>query len=307
LVNGQEGTAAATRRATKPIGDVPPDVRRLHTGAVPPSDATINNNVPEHPSQANDAGHAHERVEIHYAAVRWNRPGDAQADPDEEEPYGRINPEALSFHPERLALLDEPDDDVPVAPEAWFIEDRNGFDVAHCITLLEQVGVNEVFSRLGAEPSTGTSSFADFLEDASLQLEDDDDHALVGVADLDQWSLLIESNGFVATRPERRKVLSRGTTTVTLYAGINSSSEYSVTVDGEEQLSFDWMFPADHRGSRSDAFVEGMLAAGLVFEEDDWSENEVAALAFVEKLTGVRLTVGLLDGLTLRTGLIENY
>ena len=273
----------------------------------PSDDATINNNVPEHPSQPNTADHAHEHVEIHYAAVRWSRRGDARADADEEEPYGPINPEALSFHPERLALLDDPDDDVPVAPGAWFIEERNGFDMAHCITLLEQVGVDEVFSRLGAEPSTGTSSFADFLEDASLQLEDDDDHALVGVADLGQWSLLIESNGFVATRPERKKALSRGTTTVTLYAGINSSSEYSVTVDGEEQLSFDWMFPAGHRGSRSDAFVEGMLAAGLVFEEDDDSENEEAALAFVENLTGVRLTVGLLDGLALRTGLIENY
>ncbi len=95
---------------------------------------------------------------------------------------------------------------------------------------------------------------------------------------------------------------------VTLYAGINSSSEYSVNVDGEEQLSFDWLFPADHRGSRSGAFVERMLAAGLVFEEgDDRSENEAAALTFVENLTSVRLTVGLLDGLTLGTGLIENY
>jgi hypothetical protein len=273
----------------------------------PSDDATSSNNVPEHPSQPNFAGHADEHVEIHHSRVFWRQRSDARAAADEEEPYGPINPDALSFHPERLALLDEPDEDVPVAPEAWFTENRNGFDMAHCITLLEQVGVDEVFSRLEAKRLTGTSSFADFLVDASLQLEDDDDHALVGVADLDRWSLLIESNGFVATRPERKKVLSRGTTTVTLYAGINSSSECSVDVDGEEQLSFDWMFPADHRGSRSGAFVEGMLDAGLVFEEGDWSENEVAALAFVEKLTGVRLTVGLLDGLTLRTGLIQNY
>ena len=67
------------------------------------------------------------------------------------------------------------------------------------------------------------------------------------------------------------------------------------------------MFPGDRRGSRSDAFVEEMRAAGLSFEEVDWSENEVAALAFVENLTGVRLTVGLLDGLAVRTGLIENH
>lgn len=262
--------------------------------------------MPEHPSKLNSAEVTYEgHVEIHHAAVRRSRR--EEADADEEEPYAHINLDALSFHPERLALLDEPDEDEPVAPEAWFIEDRNGFDVAHCITLLDQVSIDDAFSRLKAKQTNATSSFADFLEDASMQLEDDDDHALIGVADVGRWSLLVESNGFVATYPERRKALSRGTTTVTLYAGINSSSECSVTVDGEEQLSFDWMFPADHRGSRSDAFVAEMLAAGLVFEEDGWSENEVAALAFVERLTGVRLTVGLLDGLALRTAVIENH
>ncbi|HEY0240638.1 MAG TPA: DUF6461 domain-containing protein [Friedmanniella sp.] len=271
-------------------------------------DAPTPDSVPDHPWKPDAAEHGgDEDAEIHHAGVRWSRGHAARADVDEDEPYGHINDDALSFHPERLALLDEPDEDVPVLPEAWFVDDRNGFDEAHCITLLEQVGIEDVFSRLKAKQTVGTSSFADFLQEAALQLDDDDDHALIGVADVGRWSLLIESNGFVATRPKRKRALSRGTTTVTLFAGINSSGEYSVTVDGDEQLSFDWMFPADHRGSRSDAFVEDMLAAGLVFKEDGSSGNEVAALAFVEKLTGVRLTVGLLSGLAWRTAVIRNH
>ena len=275
----------------------------------PSDDDPSATDVPDHPSKSDGVveHNENEHVEIHVTAIRWNPLNSSGAEADAEDAYSRINHDALSFHPERLALLDDPDEDAPVPPEAWFIDERNGFDMAHCITLVEQVSIDDLLDRLNAEQTTGTSSFADFLEDASLQLDDDDDHALIGVADVGRWSLLIESNGFEATRPERKKALSRGTTTVTLYAGISSSSEYSVNVDGEEQLSFDWMFPGAHRGSRSAAFVEEMLAAGLSFEEDDGSENEAAALAFVEKLTGVRLTVGLLNGLTLRTAVIENY
>ncbi len=87
-----------------------------------------------------------------------------------------------------------------------------------------------------------------------------------------------------------------------------------MTTDGVEQLSVDRYGPSTRTGARIADFDADLLAAGFVLDDRDDEEVEqggsvrgdVASAVVVERLTGVRLTVGLLSSLAWRTALLEN-
>ncbi|MGI3780557.1 MAG: DUF6461 domain-containing protein [Janthinobacterium lividum] len=87
-----------------------------------------------------------------------------------------------------------------------------------------------------------------------------------------------------------------------------------MTVDGVEQLTLERFNMSARTGARIDDFDADLLAAGFVLDDQDEEEDEVgdsvrddvASAVVVERLTGVRLTVGLLSGLARQTALLKN-
>ena len=239
-------------------------------------------------------------------------PARTGAGPGEEE-VQVLDPNAWSLSWERRAAEEaERDARLPereVGPDSWFVEAGDALAVAYCLSLVRDVDVDQAFARLGARP------VAQRVLDLDDLVEEAYDHAdggqLAGAAPVGRWTLVVEPNGFSATRPERKRALSAGTTLITLYSNVNGANELTVSVDGAERLTFDRMFPAERSGPDAERYTEDLLAAGFLFDEDaaeeadvDGLRDEVACAALVERLTGVRLSVGLLAGLRWRTGII---
>ena len=235
------------------------------------------------------------------------------ADVDDEPPQ-EIDPNAWSLNPEyrarEAAAYDDQPEVVPVTADTWFVEAGDALAQAYCVTLVRGVNAEDALARMEAKRvGRGPVTFDDLVND---EVDHDDDEQVVGAAAVGDWTLLLEKNGFVTTDPRRRRALSKGTTVVTLYLNFNGANEFSLTSDGVEELTFDRMFPAERKGTRAVEFDDDLWAAGFVFDEEeaaaadyDGMRDEVAGCALVERLTRVRLTVGLLTGLTWRTGLLK--
>ena len=237
---------------------------------------------------------------------------------DDDDLEQQLDPNAWSLNPEgraREAEDADPGPDVPVGPDTWFMEAGDLLAQAYCLTLVRGLDVDDAFLRLKAKPSSVVGPLdLDDLVDEAFEGLDDDRYQLAGAAQVGEWTLVLEPNGFAATRGKRKRALSRGTTVVTFYEGFSGSNELTVTTDGVEQLSFDRFNMSARTGTRIADFDADLLAAGFVLEEQDEDEvegsdsvrDDVASAVVVERLTGLRLTVGLLGGLAWRTALLKN-
>lgn len=233
-------------------------------------------------------------------------------DIDGDEGVQEIDPNAWSLNWEERSRQSAAEDDqprVPVTDETWFVEAGDVLAQAYCVTLVRGVSAQDALSRVGATSISGTRvSFDDLVED---EVDHNDDEQVVGASEVGDWAVLLEENGFTTNDPERKQALSAGTTVVTLYLNFNGANEFSVTADGVEELSFDRLYPAERTGTRASDLDSEMRAAGFIYDEEaaaaadtDGMRGEVAGCVLVERLTGVRLTVGLLGGLTWQTGLL---
>jgi hypothetical protein len=180
------------------------------------------------------------------------------------------------------------------ADYAWFNDHwlRQGF----CITLVRGLDEAEVLRRFGGErsqPRTLTVAEAGELSASS--------HAgypqLVLVATADGWSVALEDNGFEGWRPEVLRALSDGTRAVSVFDNGNEGY-FSSAADGRLLVQFELLFPQRRWGAQPDLLLPQMRAVGL---DPDWQqpppgELDTAALALAERVTGVQLNPGMLDG-----------
>jgi hypothetical protein len=188
------------------------------------------------------------------------------------------------------------------ADYAWFND--HWLREAFCITLVRGLDEAEVLRRFGGEHSpprrlteAEVGKLSEPLPSRYLQL--------VLVAMADGWSVAVEDNGFEGSRPEVLRALSRGSQAVSVYRNVNALGYFSDAVDGALLVQFELLFPQRRWGSQPDLLLPQMRAVGLDpdWHEPPYGELDTAALALAERVTGVRLDPGILDGPLLVAGI----
>ena len=262
-------------------------------------------------------GEGHVEVRITGGLFRPRFPRSGQHGHGDDELEQQLDPNAWSLNPEgraREAATADVGPDVPVGPDTWFMEAGDLLAQAYCLTLVRGSDVDSTFLRLKAKPNSvgGPLDLEDLVGEA-YEGVDDDRYQLAGAAQIGEWTLVLEPNGFAGTGTKHKRALSRGTTVITFYEGFSGSNELTVTTDGVEQLTFDRFNMSARTGNRIADFDADLLAAGFDLQEQDEEGDEggdsvrddVASAIVVERLAGVRLTLALLSGVAWRTALIE--
>jgi Family of unknown function (DUF6461) len=168
---------------------------------------------------------------------------------------------------------------------------------AFCITLVRELDQVEVLRRVGAEhsrPRTLTAAEAGELS-GSFQAGYPQ---LVLVARADGWSVAVEGNGWEGSRLEVLRALSGGTQAVSVYRNVEALGYFNYAVDGQVLVSFELLFPQRRWGSQPDLLLPQMRAVDLDPDRHQPSYDDVviSALALAERVTGVHLDPGMLEG-----------
>lgn len=131
----------------------------------------------------------------------------------------------------------------------------------------------------------------------------------VGIAQVGAWALLVEDNGTLGTTDALVVPLSAGTTLVSHYQRADGHGRLLVLADREVRLDFDPLDARKRSGSGADSLAPVIDAAGFAYAEtirlgDDPAVYRTycmeAAFALTERLTGVPMTLDLLNTSTYR-------
>jgi hypothetical protein len=207
---------------------------------------------------------------------------------------------------------------MPAAAEyAWVDDWYDTTGQAYCLTLARDLAPREFLARLRAVPDPvlgGTSEGLAGLAGRSLGLwgEEPVRHTVIGVTlvrapdDSPPWTLGVEVNGFLGVTPSVIGPLSAGAEVVS--HGENSGAgpgRFYWLADGAVRLEFETMYPQDREGTGAHAtdVEQAMTEAGFDLDDDNLDHPMASAFALAERLTGVRVTVGLLDGARYEVGL----
>jgi hypothetical protein len=197
------------------------------------------------------------------------------------------------------------------ADYTWFESQFPGLAEAYCLTLSRGLRPQDFLARIGATeqaPLTGVSALFEPSMEAWRQYEGT--ALLIGATSVTgeagEWTLGVESNGFLGVTPEVVAPASAGTRIVSHFQNIEGVTRFYWIEDGGIRLYFSPLDPSDREGSTPDALTGVMRQVG--FDLDDDSDNAddciAAALALAEHLTGVRLTPELLEQATFLCGIV---
>jgi len=200
---------------------------------------------------------------------------------------------------------------VTAADYAWFEDRFPGLSEAYCLTLARGLEPQEFLARVGATRQQRQLAGVNAILEPSMQAWDrfDGEALLIAATAVpdgtSQWTLGVESNGFLGVTPQVIVPASKGTRIVSHFQNIEAVSRFFWIEDGDIRLQFSPLEPAYREGSTPDAVLDAMLESG--FDPDPDSEDDEncvpAALALAEHLTGVRLTPELLDQATYLSGI----
>lgn len=169
----------------------------------------------------------------------------------------------------------------------WF-ETNDELTAGFCFTWIAGLTPEQVVQRLGGRRLRTTGWRADW---ASLPGRRSGE-AVMAVAQMPGWSVIVEDNGVLALRDDLLERLSAGTTVVTHYRNVELDSRFALLKNGELQVAFDPYDPGDRIGRRPDALLADMRAVGLTPDDQDSDDAEAteSAFALTERLTGVPMT-----------------
>jgi hypothetical protein len=166
---------------------------------------------------------------------------------------------------------------------------------AMCVTVVEGCTPEQALSRMGADRETlrqRTVAEADELRWPAL------------AAPFAGGAIVLEPNGFQATRPEVIRALTAGGgRSTTVFWNINAVQEVLRAEGGRRRWSFSPPVDEPHR----DGPLEEIRAAiaGLPFDEEEWLDFPALALTLLERETGFRLDAGWLAAPHLSASLVE--
>ncbi|CAL9368899.1 hypothetical protein SUDANB37_00844 [Streptomyces sp. enrichment culture] len=202
------------------------------------------------------------------------------------------------------------DMNVTAADYRWLGDHCPELIEAYCLTLVHAVSPEEALRRLRARAEGRVTGISALVEAAAeAWKESGGDRHFVGVCAVDGWTLVVEPNGYLGSLDEAAGPLSRGTELVTHFRNVNAVDHFSRYVDGELRVHFEPLFPYARDGADPDGAVALMREVGFDLREDDGDLQATteAAFALAERITGVRLTPGLLDGAEFRTGSVPVF
>ena len=201
------------------------------------------------------------------------------------------------------------------ADYAWVDEEDPAIFEAYCLTLARGLAPAEFLSRLGASPEAPRSGITALYEpsydvwaDNERRAAHDDVRLFIGVTAVPgaggDWALGVEINGYLGVTPEAIVPLSAGTRVVSHYRNVNAVQRFYWVEDGDIRLHFEPLEPAYRDGSTPDALVDVMREAGFDLREDtDFEDTTGATFALADRLTGVRVTMDLLEEASFECGI----
>lgn len=193
---------------------------------------------------------------------------------------------------------------------AWFEDQPSALSEAYCLTLARGLSPAEFLARIGAQeraPRTGLSAL--FWPSMRLWEQERVESLFIGATavtgDGGAWVLGVEVNGFLGVTEEVIVPVSAGTRLVSHYRNISREDHFYWIEDQDIRLSFRPDEPAHRTGSTPDAVADVMQEAGFDLREDGGSDGRTAAaFALAERLTGVRVTPGLLGRSAFTCGVV---
>lgn len=151
---------------------------------------------------------------------------------------------------------------------------------AFCLTAVQGLTVDEALERFDAYPGWAVADLAELGERGIAAYPDE--LPIVVADEVDGWVLLAEDNGWHGTKTSVLQRLSAGTVVASAFWNVNLDSTISLARDGEVLAAFDFVIGRE----RPAALVPHL--DGLEFA--DPYRKTAEALAFVEQVSGVRLT-----------------
>jgi Family of unknown function (DUF6461) len=181
------------------------------------------------------------------------------------------------------------------ADYAWF--EDHWLREAFCLTLVRGLDEPELLARFGGERSRPRPLTLAEAAERSMSFQAGYPQ-LVLAARRGGWAVAVEANGWEGSRPEVLRAVSAGTRAVSVYRNVNALGFVSLADDGALAVQFEPLFPERRWGGRPDLLVDQMRAVGLDPDQARplLGRADLAALALAERVTGVRIDPGLLDG-----------
>jgi hypothetical protein len=201
---------------------------------------------------------------------------------------------------------------VTAADYAWTEEDDALISQGYCITLARGLTTAQFLSRLAARAAPAVTGFLDLCE-ASYASSDHyelmEQHVGVISASGDGglWAVGVQVNGYIGVTEELVVPLSAGTAIVSHYQNINAVDQFYWVEDRIIRLEFEPLFPSYRQGSTPDVLVQDMMEVGFDLSDDgdNVGQNTASAFALAERLTGVRITLSLLQHATYECGIVK--
>ena len=202
------------------------------------------------------------------------------------------------------------------ADYAWVNDDPAIFE-AYCLMLVRGLTPAEFLARIGARPEVPRIGMTALYEpsydvwaDNERRASHQDFSLFIGVTAVPghggDWALGMEINGHLGVTPEAIVPLSAGTRLVSHYLNQARDRFYWVE-DRDIRLDFEPGSPAYREGSTPDALVDVMREVGFDLREDTEIQPHPteAAFALAERLTEVRVTMGLLEESSYECGIVQ--
>ncbi|GAA3842813.1 hypothetical protein GCM10022243_06580 [Saccharothrix violaceirubra] len=151
---------------------------------------------------------------------------------------------------------------------------------AVCVAAVRGLSLDEALRRIDGFRSARRSTVADAGRAAFDAFPDE--LPLVVADEVDGWVLLIEDNGWWAASERVLRVLSAGTVVAGAYWNVNFDSTLALAVDGRVH-DLDFVADKETVDPALTTFLDGLDFA-------DVERSCAMALAFVERVSGVRIT-----------------
>lgn len=202
---------------------------------------------------------------------------------------------------------------VTAADYAWIEEDDLGLiSQGYCITLARGLTAPQFLSRLSARAAPAVTGFLDLCEASYVSSGHDElmeQHVGVISASGDGglWAVGVQVNGYIGVTEELVVPLSAGTAVVSHYQNINAVDQFYWIEDRIIRLDFEPLFPSSRQGSTPDVLLQDMTEVGFDLSDDgdNVGQNTASAFALAERLTGVRITISLLQDATYECGIVK--
>ncbi|MEV6303728.1 DUF6461 domain-containing protein [Actinoplanes sp. NPDC051861] len=196
-----------------------------------------------------------------------------------------------------LAGCSEPGAAVPVPSSEPSTADyqwprwESGLGAGFCFTLVEDLTPAEVVERLGGEELERVEWLR--LVAAGDGEQAGADRYFLGVARIDDWSVIVEDNGSLGVTQRLVSPLSRDGRVLAYRGDAEGAGRLLVLRNGDLELDFDSRQPDRWGGLRPGDYMPAMRAAGLL-GGSTVTHPTGPALAFLAGQTGVSLTRELL-------------